>query len=313
MQARSDRDLRPHRLRQPGHRGAQALRRELRPAKRVPPRQPPTAGTRRSRSSRSASPSSPPTTHAVCAEDQEHGPTTRNAVRWYRELLAFVPERRRRAASQLPARRAAVRGRPLRPKRPPSTRSRPYSYPKNDKSADAGYGALLSDAQLLKKATPAEQPGPAAHQHRQRPALLPELPGRSAQRPGLVRRCRETLRTEGSAGSDRCPARRRSQAARGSGANAASPGPCSPTPPSTPTRSTSPRRLSARPSRSRPTRTRAAPIWSSGRRPAIYKQGEQGPRLGQVARSRGQLRARRLRRAPARRCAPRRNTTRRRR
>ena len=95
--------------------------------------------------------------HAV-AQKTKNTADYQEAVRWYRELLASFPNDAGAAKSNfLLAELLFDDG--LFAESAAEYEKSAYVYAKNDKSADAGYGALLSYAQLLKKAPPAEQPG----------------------------------------------------------------------------------------------------------------------------------------------------------
>ena len=95
--------------------------------------------------------------HSI-AQKSKNTADYQEAVRWYRELLASFPNDAGAAQSNFLLAELLFEDGRFAESAAEYEKSA-YSYAKNDKSADAGYGALLSYAQLLKKAAPAEQPG----------------------------------------------------------------------------------------------------------------------------------------------------------
>ena len=94
--------------------------------------------------------------HAT-AQKTKSSADSQEAVRWYREYLASFPSDPAAAQSNfLLAELLFEDGRFAEAS--VEYEKVAYGYPKHEKSADAGYGALLGYAALLKKAPPAEQP-----------------------------------------------------------------------------------------------------------------------------------------------------------
>ena len=202
-----DRDLREDRLRQPGDRGAQGIHRPLRPRRASSAASTPTAGTRRSRWSRPRLAELARHYHATAQKTKASADYAGSGALVPR-VPGLVPERPGGGAEQLPARRAAVRGQRASPRPRVEYEKTAYGYPKHEKSADAGYGALLGYAALLKKAPAAEQPALQRATVASALRFAQTLPDRHARRLGAHRRRREALRAEG-----RRPGRPRSRSA----------------------------------------------------------------------------------------------------
>ncbi|MDQ6627766.1 MAG: tetratricopeptide repeat protein [Pseudomonadota bacterium] len=95
--------------------------------------------------------------HSI-AQKSKSSADFQEAVRWYRELLtSFASDAGAAQSNFLLAELLFEDGR--FGESATEYEKSAYSYAKYEKSADAGYAALLSYAQLLKKATPAEQAG----------------------------------------------------------------------------------------------------------------------------------------------------------
>ena len=158
-----------------------------------------------------------------------------------------VPERPGGGAEQLPARRSCCSRTTASPRPSVEYEKVAYGYPKHEKSADAGYGALLGYARRPQDGAGRRAAGAAARDRRERAPLRADLPGRHAHRPGPHRRGREAVRAEGGRPGRRGgAARRRAQAA---GRRCAAPrrlDRASPTRRSTRTPSPPPRRRSPR-------------------------------------------------------------------
>ena len=207
-----------------------------------------------------------------------------------------VPERSGGGAEQLPARRAAVRGRAASPRRASSTRRPPTAIRSTTKSADAGYAraARLSPRSSRRRA-PAEQPALQRASVASALRFAQTLPGRHR----APARCSTDAAEKLYALKDDRPGRARSRS--GSRAEAAG------------RRRAAPRRLDGARAHAfdksafdgaekalrrgdqadARERCRRAPTWSSARRPPIYKQGEQARAGGKTREAVGQLRARR--------------------
>ncbi|MEO8835126.1 MAG: tetratricopeptide repeat protein [Caldimonas sp.] len=94
--------------------------------------------------------------HAM-AQKSKSSADSQEAVRWYRELLASFPSDPAAAQNNfLLAELLFEDGRFA--EATVEYEKTAYDYARHDKSAEAGYGALLAHAQLLKKAAPADQP-----------------------------------------------------------------------------------------------------------------------------------------------------------
>ncbi len=208
-----DPDLREDRLHQSGDRGAQGIHRALRPDERVPARQwrrlGQGAATGQAADHRARAPLS---RHR--AEDQGRRRLSGSGALVPR-AARLVPQRRRRGAEQLPARRAALRGRAL-------CRSRGRVREDRLRLRQARQerrGRLRRAAQLRRAAEEGARcraTGAAALDRRQRAALRADVPGRYARRLGADRHRREALCAEGSRSGRRGrAARRRPQAAGG--------------------------------------------------------------------------------------------------
>ncbi len=152
--------------------------------------------------------------HAT-AQKTKSSADSQEAVRWYREYLASFPSDPAAAQSNfLLAELLFEDGRFAEAS--VEYEKVAYGYPKHEKSADAGYGALLGYAALLTRRRRRRAAGAAALDGRERAPLRADLPHRHAQRLGPHRRGREALRAEGDRPGRRGRAARgRAQAAGG--------------------------------------------------------------------------------------------------
>ena len=305
-----DRDLRAGRLRQPGARGEEGLRLALRRRQRIPPRQPGTAGRRRSRWSRRTWPSwratitparrrarRAPTTRRRCAGTAPTSPRsrpTRDAAQNNFLLAELLFEDKRFAEAAVEYEKTAY-GYPhaRQERRRRLCRAAGLRRSRRRRAAPAELPALqragVESALRFAKAFPAATRAPA-----------PVLTNAAEKLYALQRR--RAGRQRGAAGAGAAAAGRARR-------SAASPGPCSRTPRSSAARSTGPSAAYARGARAdaREGRRRAT-TWSSAwpRRSTSRASRRARPASARTrsATSRASRRSRR-----SRPCAPPRSTT----
>ena len=214
-----DRDLREERLRHPGdpRRGRREYVAQSRPHEQLPAGQPPTklgekaqpiVKTRLGRARAAVS-------RSGAEEQEDRAPTRRKrcagtASTWRRSRAI---RRRHRATS---CSRSCCSRTTASPKRASNTRRSRTATPRHQKSADAGYAALLGYAELVKKSARRPRNRRCSAHRRQRAALPGDLPGGPAQRRGLADTAEKlyTLNAIDQAGAGRA-AGRSSQAASG--------------------------------------------------------------------------------------------------
>ena len=121
--------------------------------------------------------------HAT-AQKTKSSADSQEAVRWYREYLVVLPDRPGGGAEQLPARRAAVRGQPLRRGQRSSTRRSAYGYPKHDEERRRRLRRAARLRAAAEEGAARRAAGAAALERRQRAALRHGLARPTAQRPG---------------------------------------------------------------------------------------------------------------------------------
>ena len=152
--------------------------------------------------------------HAT-AQKTKSSADSQEAVRWYREYLASFPSDPAAAQSNFLLAELLFEDSRFA-EASVEYEKVAYGYPKHEKSADAGYGALLGYAALLKKAPPAEQPALQRSTVASALRFAQTFPTDTRNGLGPHRRGREALRAEGDRPGRRGRAARgRAQAAGG--------------------------------------------------------------------------------------------------